>query len=69
MPALARDDEAHRHACEVRWLAARPTNAARAEYLALVEKRRGPEAASRLRRDTWALIQSPAPSHEEFPAA
>lgn len=69
MPVPSDESEAHRHACEVRWLADRPTDAARTEYLALVEQRRGPAAANRLRRDTWALLQSPHPSYEEFPAA
>ena len=66
MPAPSDESEAHRHACEVRWLAARPTDAARTEYLALVEKRRGPAAANRLRRDTWAFL-NPAPPKRAQP--
>jgi len=60
------DSEAHRHACEVRWLAARPTDAARAEYLALVTARRGFAAADRLRRDAWAIL-NPAPPKRALP--
>jgi len=61
MPLPAHDEtEAHRHACEVRWLAARPTDKDRAAYLKQVAARRGHAAASRLRRDTWAHI-NPAP--------
>ena len=63
------DSEAHRHACEVRWLAARPTDAARAEYLAVVTARRGPAAADRLRRDVWALLKPRTPLMEMDGAA
>lgn len=52
--------EAHRHACEVRWLVALPTHAARADYLERVTDRRGTAAADALRRDAWAVL-NPAP--------
>lgn len=52
-----RDTEQHRHECEARFVSAMPSDAARREYLAGVARRRGPEAAQRLRRDAWVLIQ------------
>jgi hypothetical protein len=57
------DVERHRHACEVRTVAGWRDTAEqtgderRAEFLALVEKKRGVEAAQRLRRDVWNLIK------------
>lgn len=44
-----RDTEQHRHECEARFVSAMPSDAARREYLAGVARRRGPEAAQRLR--------------------
>ena len=51
-----RDDELHRHACEVRDCIKRfyPHGAAMAAHLELVEKRRGKLAADRLREDVRA---------------
>ena len=48
-----RDDERHRHECEVRDCIKRfyPHGAAMAAHLELVEKRRGKSAADRLRED------------------
>lgn len=48
--------EAWRHECEVRYVVALGTNAERKSYLALVNERRGTEAAARLRKDAWAQI-------------
>ncbi len=49
-------DEAHRHACEVRDCIKRfwPNVNAMREHLALVERRRGKEAAGRLAADVRA---------------
>lgn len=47
-------DEAWRHACEVRWLAKRDGQAI-ANYLRLVVKHRGQEAADRLLADVRVL--------------
>lgn len=41
--------EEHRHECEARYIAARPTLGDRREYLDLVERKRGKDAADRLR--------------------
>ena len=62
--AAPNDSEAHRRACEARWLAGLPTDAARADYLALVEKHRGAELANRLRRDAWNILRTPRPVPE-----
>jgi hypothetical protein len=43
--------EAHRHACEVRYVLAMPDKNRRRAYLAGVEKARGKPAADRLRTD------------------
>jgi hypothetical protein len=58
--------EAHRHACEVRFVCALPTRPERAEYLDGVDKRRGLDAGQRLRQDVlteWRRLHAaPAPS-------
>ncbi|MGH8374414.1 MAG: DUF7696 family protein [Pseudomonas sp.] len=46
-------DETYRHECEVKWLISLAPAAIKA-FLVAVEKRRGPEAAERLRQDAWA---------------
>ena len=51
------DVEKHRHACEARAVAGMESNAARAEFLRDVAKRRGEEAAERLRRDAWEILR------------
>jgi hypothetical protein len=56
------EDEAHRHACEVRWVAKLPSHAARREYLDGVERHRGQAVAQRLRMDVWALLQGKSES-------
>lgn len=43
--------EAHRHACEVRYVRAMRWDAEREDYLTGVAKQRGAAAAQRLRRD------------------
>jgi len=48
------DDEAKRHACEVDYVLAKPSKAARNAYLAMVAKARGQVAADRLRDDAMA---------------
>ena len=45
------------------------TDTERADYLALVEARRGPDAAGRLRRDAWALLKPRTPLMEMDGAA
>lgn len=50
-----------RHECEVREVVGMDSNEARREYLALVEKRRGLNAATRLREDAWKLMLVVAP--------
>lgn len=49
--------EAWRHECEVRYVANKPNNPARAEYLLHVEQKRGKPAADKLRVDTWDRIR------------
>jgi len=49
--------EPRRHAAEVRTVAGFPDNLTRAKFLQGVEKKRGKEAADRLRRDVWRLMQ------------
>ncbi len=49
-----RTDEAWRHECEVRWLAAKPGQRI-AEYLKVVEKQRGRPAAEKLLEDVREL--------------
>jgi len=59
------DDEAHRHACEVDYVLARPGKAARNEYLALVAKARGQAAADQLKADAmveWRRRQDSVPA-------
>lgn len=59
------DDEAKRHACEVDYVLARPSKAARHEYLAMVAKARGQVAADRLRDDAltaWKRRQESVPA-------
>ena len=56
-PPGATYTEAHRHACEVRYLAGMATHRERAAFLRGVAKARGAPAADRLRRDTWAAMQ------------
>lgn len=48
--------EDHRHACEVRHVAALPSNGDRKRYLDGVENFRGAAAANRLRVDAWQLM-------------
>lgn len=48
--------ERFRNACEVRTVAGLESDAARAEFLADVAKKRGNEAAQRLRRDVWQYM-------------
>lgn len=50
--------EAHRHACEARWLAGFDTNTHRASYLAGVLVARGRAAYERLRADTFAAMRA-----------
>lgn len=50
--------EAHRHACEVRYVAALPSDEARAAYLAGVRESRGTDAYQMLRRDVWKVLRS-----------
>ncbi len=50
--------EAHRHACEARWLAGFETNERRAGYLAGVLVARGKPAYERLRFDTHAVMKA-----------
>ena len=45
-----------RHECEVREVAGMESNQARRDYLALVEKKRGLNAATRLREGAWKLM-------------
>ncbi|WP_430869648.1 DUF7696 family protein [Cupriavidus basilensis] len=54
-----RADEAYRHECEVKWLISLAPAAIRA-YLDAVEKKRGAEAAERLRRDARAMWEARA---------
>ena len=49
--------EAHRRACEIRFLAGLDSDARRAEYLKGAEEHRGAAAAQELRRDVWRAIQ------------
>jgi hypothetical protein len=49
--------EQHRHECEVRWLAALPSNDRRKKYLEGVKQKRGKAAADRLRVDAWNLMR------------
>lgn len=49
--------ERYRHECEVQEVASMPSNEARREYLALVEKKRGINAATRLREAAWTVMQ------------
>ena len=52
------DSEAWRHECEARSIVERPTLAERRMYLDEVERRRGKDAADRLRRtmsELWKL--------------
>lgn len=49
--------EQYRHECEVRTVAGWETDMQRANFLALVEKRRGAAAAQRLRLDVWELMK------------
>ena len=59
-----RASEAWRHACEVRWIARLPTDQDRADYLAIVATRRGPDAANALRIAAWKVMRNPAPPHD-----
>ena len=60
--------EAHRHACEVRYVMGMPTRDQRAGFLDGVERRRGKPAADRLRDDVataWrARRETPSPRDE-----
>lgn len=47
---------AYRHECEVRWIAALPSDMERSKFLAGVSGKRGGEAAAQLRKDVWKLI-------------
>ena len=55
--------EPHRHACEVRWVAALPSHRERHAFLAGVEKHRGKDAAQRLRVDVWQAMQPRRRAH------
>lgn len=46
---MSAETEAHRHACEVRYVMGMPDLGARRRFLAGVERRRGKAAADRLR--------------------
>lgn len=50
--------EAHRHACEVRFVISLPSNERRKAYLEAVADFRGHEAYQRLRRDAWNALQA-----------
>lgn len=54
--------EAHRHACEVRYVMALPTRYERTRYLEGIEAKRGKPAAERLRADVMAAWQQRAPA-------
>lgn len=54
LPTYTRE---YRQACEVRAVAALPNHAERATYLGLVEKKRGGDAAARLREAVWKLMR------------
>lgn len=54
---LPKYGEAHRHACEVRYVVGLADNDARAGYLARVLKARGKRASDRLRRDAWEAMR------------
>lgn len=59
--------EEHRHACEVRYVAAMPTRQQRADYLEAIDKRRGQAAGDALRaglREMWAARKAPLPPGE-----
>lgn len=49
--------EAHRAACEARWVAALPTHGDRRAYLERVARRRGQAAADRLRQAAWGAMR------------
>ena len=51
------DSEWYRAECEARTAAAWATDEERADFLKLVEKHRGPEAAQALRRDIWHVMK------------
>ncbi len=53
--------EAHRHRCEVAYVAGLADHAARTRYLALVAEHRGPAVAERLRLDAWELLRESPP--------
>lgn len=59
--AIDTSSEAHRAACEARWLARLPSDLARSDYLALVATRRGQPAADALRRAAWAILKPRSP--------
>lgn len=54
-----RTDEAYRHECEVKWLISLAPAAIKS-FLMAVEKKRGLEAADRLRRDARAAWEARA---------
>ena len=58
--STAMSSEQHRHECEVRWIAALPSNDRRKAYLEGVAKKRGDDSAKRLRADVWNLMQAKA---------
>lgn len=51
------ESEAHRHACEVRYVAGMRSDEDRRRYLDGVHQRRGKDAWQRLRQDVWALMR------------
>lgn len=50
--------EAHRHACEGRYVANLESNEQRKAYLEGVESKRGHEDYERLRRDAWTALKA-----------
>lgn len=56
--------EAHRHACEARWVANLPSHVERRRFLVGVMESRGHEAYEQLRRSAWQLLKvaEPAPA-------
>jgi hypothetical protein len=64
MPQLPTWTEAHRHACEVRYVVNMPTREARRDYLEGVTKKRGEPAGQALAdavRAAWVAARTPAP--------
>lgn len=61
--------DAHRHACEVRYVLALPGRLARRVHLDGIERRRGAVAADRLRADVAAAWRAARGAQQAAPAA